>query len=58
MKFIHFTMLLNIVQGNVHAQKCAKSEECDATKNLDCKDGVCHCKEDKLYWNAKAVSCG
>jgi hypothetical protein len=46
------------VQANVNNQKCASNEECDGTKSLTCKEGVCACKEDNLYWNTKAANCG
>ena len=52
----HF--ILYSVQANVNNQKCASNEECDGTKSLTCKEGVCACKEDKLYWNTKAANCG
>ena len=49
-----------IVQANSFNQKCAKTEECDQTKSLDCdaKKAVCICKETSLYWNEKQESCG
>ena len=46
------------VQSNVFSQKCASNEECDGTKNLACKDGVCECKETTLFWNEKSANCG
>ena len=46
------------VQSNSLNQKCASNDECDKTKNLICKDGVCICKDANFYWNEKAASCG
>jgi hypothetical protein len=50
--------LIHLVQAHVFSQKCASSEECDGTKNLICKEGVCECKENILFWNEKSTSCG
>ena len=51
-------ILIHLVQAHVFSQKCASSEECDGTKNLICKEGVCECKENTLFWNEKSTSCG
>lgn len=43
---------------NLYNQRCETSDECDKSKGLMCKEGVCKCEETKLYWNEKMVSCG
>ena len=50
----HFYVL---VQAHVNSEKCASNEECDGTKNLACKEGVCECKENTLFWNEKSANC-
>ena len=50
-----FYMLIE--KANSQNQKCLSDEECDATKNLVCKDGLCQCKDASLYWNEESASC-
>ena len=50
--------IIKIVQANVNGQKCESNEQCDGTKSLACKEGVCECKENTLFWNEKSASCG
>ena len=46
-----------LVPKNGINQKCEKNNECDESKNLLCKDGICQCKDASLYWNEKSISC-
>lgn len=45
-------------QAKINKEKCAAVEECDGTKNLTCKEGVCECLNVNLYWNEKDAKCG
>ena len=38
-------------------QKCSSVAECDQTKNLTCKDGMCQCNHANLFWNEKLAQC-
>lgn len=38
-------------------QKCAGNDECDKSKNLACRDGLCLCKDASLNWDEKSSSC-
>lgn len=49
---------LLLVEANLVNQQCAGNSECDNTKNLICKDGICVCKDNTLYWNDKTFTCG
>lgn len=46
------------VNANGYNQKCAGNDECDKSRNLICKDGVCQCRETSLYWNERSSTCG
>ena len=57
-QLIFFFIVFFKVVGHSFNQKCATSDECDKTKNLMCKDGICQCKDNSLYWNEKFSLCG
>lgn len=50
-------ILIFLVQTFGFNQRCNASSECDTTKSLVCKDGICQCKDSSLYWNQKVESC-
>lgn len=52
-----FLILFLLVAANGFNQKCAASEECDKSKNLVCRDGVCQCKDASIYWNERSAFC-
>lgn len=51
-------LFLKKVNANGFNQRCTGNEECDKSRNLMCKEGICQCKDLSLYWNEKSSSCG
>ena len=46
------------MQANSYGQKCSVNDECDQTKGLSCKEGICQCKDEAEFWREKSSTCG